>query len=86
MKLHKTLVHSIRMSDVEDPEIFIAEPIYQWQQTEHGKWVMENTLEQPIYQQTIDYNYFGYTYTIYAFFNERKLMEYYLRYGKHEVL
>jgi hypothetical protein len=33
------------MGDVDDVEIYAAEPIYQWQQTEHGQWVMENATD-----------------------------------------
>ena len=35
------------MGDVEDPEIYCAEPIYQWQQTPAGKWCMEKPQIQP---------------------------------------
>jgi hypothetical protein len=36
------LFHTFRMGDVEDPEIYAAVPINDWQQTEKGKWVMEH--------------------------------------------
>ena len=38
----KYILHEFRMGDVEDPEIYCAEPIYQWQQTPEGKWCMEH--------------------------------------------
>jgi hypothetical protein len=34
--------HTFRMGDVEDPELYAAQPIYEWQQTEQGCWVMEH--------------------------------------------
>jgi hypothetical protein len=37
----KYVLHEFTMGDVEDVEIYAAEPIYQWQQTEAGKWCME---------------------------------------------
>lgn len=37
----KYVLHEFTMGDVDDLEIYIAEPIYQWQQTDHGKWCME---------------------------------------------
>ena len=30
-------VHEILMGDVEDPDLMIAAPIYEWQQTEAGR-------------------------------------------------
>ena len=32
--------HTFRMGDVDDPEIYAAQPILEWQQTEQGCWVM----------------------------------------------
>ena len=34
----KVVVHKIRMGDVEDPDLYVAEPIYNWQQTDAGKF------------------------------------------------
>ena len=31
------VVHTIRMGDVEDPDLMIAQPIWEWQQTDAGK-------------------------------------------------
>jgi arginine exporter protein ArgO len=33
------------MGDVEDVEIYAAEPIYQWQQTPEGKFCMEKATD-----------------------------------------
>jgi hypothetical protein len=30
------------MGDVEDPQLYAAGPILDWEKTEVGKWVMEN--------------------------------------------
>ena len=38
---HKVTVHKFNMGDVEDPEIYAAQPIYDWQQTEAGKFIMK---------------------------------------------
>jgi len=38
----EVILHSFSMGDVEDVEIYAAEPIYQWQQTPEGKWAMEH--------------------------------------------
>jgi len=51
------------MGDVEDPEIYCAEPIYQWQQTPAGKWCMEKATD-PTYNIMADPATFGYRVTI----------------------
>lgn len=37
----KYVLHEFTMGDVDDVEIYVAEPIYNWQQTPEGKWAME---------------------------------------------
>jgi len=51
------------MSDVEDPELYCAEPIYQWQQTPEGKFCMEKA-EDPTYNIEPDPETMGYRVTI----------------------
>ena len=51
--------HSFTMGDVEDPEIYAAQPIWEWQQTEQGKWVMEHC-KDPVYNLGPDPAYMGY--------------------------
>jgi hypothetical protein len=41
----KVVVHQFTMGDVDDPEVYAAQPIYEWQQTEAGKWIMENAID-----------------------------------------
>jgi hypothetical protein len=65
-QIHDTLVHKFSVSDVEDPELYAAEPIYNWQQTEQGKWVMQHAIEPPVWKKHIDYMSYGYQYAIVA--------------------
>lgn len=30
------------MNDVEDVDVYVAEPIWRWQQTDHSRWVMSH--------------------------------------------
>jgi len=41
----KIVVHQFTLGDVDDPDIYAAQPIYEWQQTETGKWIMENAID-----------------------------------------
>ena len=55
----KYILHEFRMGDVEDPEIYCAEPIYEWQQTPAGKWCMEKATDLEYHTQ-IDHMTMGY--------------------------
>ena len=65
LKTVKTLFYQFGMGDVEDPEIYVAQPIYEWQQTEKGKWCMENSID-PQYTIGADNNSWGYRVTLYG--------------------
>lgn len=61
------VVHTIKMGDVEDPDLYVAEPIWKWQQTEEGQWLMKNSKPAPIWKRYHDPMVYGYSYTIHAF-------------------
>jgi hypothetical protein len=44
------IVHEFSLGDVDDPELYAAAPIWEWQQTEKGKWVMEHSIEPPYWK------------------------------------
>jgi len=56
----KLVVHSFTMSDCEDPEIYAAEPVWQWQQTDAGRWIMENSRPDPQWTVSLDHRTYGY--------------------------
>jgi hypothetical protein len=78
----KIIVHSFAMGDVDDPDLYAAEPLYQWQQTDAGQWVMENASDTPEWHRQVDIANFGHRYVVTAIFETKKLTEYYLRFGK----
>jgi len=79
---HEVVVHTFTMGDVEDPDLFAAQPLWEWQQTDKGKFIMDNAVEPPIYNKTVDHTMFGYKFAIKAKLTEKKLSEMYLRWGK----
>jgi hypothetical protein len=81
-EIHKITVHTFSVGDVEDPEIYAAGPIWDWQQTDAGKFVMEHAVETPSYHSQLDYTSYGYRYAIVAELEAKKLSEFYLRWGK----
>ena len=74
------VVHYIKMGDVEDPDLFVAQPIYEWQQTEAGKWIMENSNPKPSWHRQVDYTTYGQLYLIKAYLTHKQLTFWKLKY------
>jgi hypothetical protein len=76
----KVTVHEFTINDsVDDPEIYVAQPIYEWQQTEAGRWVMENALIEPYWCRIIDYTLYNLKYRIVADLADHDATYFYLR-------
>ena len=75
------VVHTFTMGDVEDPDLYAAQPLWEWQETEQGKWVMEHAVETPVWHRMADAVSYGYRYTITAKFQGARLTEWLLRHG-----
>lgn len=80
-EIHKVVVHRFNLSDVEDPDLYAAEPIYKWEKSEQGQFVMNNAVEQPEFHRHMDPMFMGYRYVIIAELEKKKLSEYLLRWG-----
>lgn len=65
-EIHSTIVHTFKMGDVDDPDLYAAEPLWQWQQSEMGKWVMERAVQVPEWHRQADPFNYGYHYAIVA--------------------
>lgn len=78
---HKVYVHKFSMGDVEDPELYAGPAIYNWQQTDKGKFIMEHGRDHS-FQITPDYTTYGYMCAIRCELEAKKLSEYYLKWGK----
>jgi len=79
-EIHKVVVHKFSMGDVEDPDLYAAQPLWEWQESEQGKFIMEHAIETPIWHRQADpYNY-GHQYVITAELEKKKLSEFYLRF------
>ena len=71
VRFRDVCVHEIRMGDVEDPDLFVASPIWEWQQTPSGKFVMEHAVEKPYWISSVDYTSYGTMYKIIARLSEK---------------
>ena len=83
-EIHKVVVHKFHISDVDDPDIYAAEPIWKWQQSDAGKFVMEHAIDKPVYHKHIDHTFMGYKFVIVAELEKKKLSEFYLKWGSVE--
>lgn len=85
IEIKSIVVFTFTMGDVDDPDLYAAQPLYDWQQTPQGKWVMENATESPIWNRYADPLSYGYKYSVSASFEGKKLTEYYLRFGQSKT-
>ena len=77
----KLVVHEFMMGDVDEPDMYAAQPLLEWQHTEAGKWVMQNSLKTPEWFRIADYQTFGYKYRIVAHLSDENATYYNLKWG-----
>ena len=63
-------VHEFTMGDVEDPDLYAAQPIWEWQQSDAGKFVMAHAVEAPYWIRQVDHRSYGHKYKIIARLSE----------------
>jgi hypothetical protein len=71
VRFRDVCVKEIHMADVEDPDLWVASPIYDWQQTAPGKFVMEHAVQEPYWISSVDYASYGTVYKIMARLSEQ---------------
>ena len=64
-------VHEFFMGDVEDPDIYAAEPVFQWQRSELGRWVTAHAVGEIYWTRAADYASYGFRYRIMARLSEQ---------------
>lgn len=70
--------HQFAMGDVDDVDIYVAQPIYEWQQTDKGRWVMKHAQDLRYYTMP-DMSYFGHKIAIRGKLDPKLATEYFLR-------
>jgi hypothetical protein len=51
IEFKELVVHRFKMGDVEDPDLYAAQPLWEWQQSETGTWVMSHAVETPVWHR-----------------------------------
>jgi hypothetical protein len=77
-KIYTYLVHEFKMGDVEDPDLFAAQHLWDWEKTDSGNWVMNNS--EPTASWHRIPNEYGWRYEIRAYLTSEQLMYYRLRF------
>lgn len=80
-RIHRVNVHSFVMGDVDDPQLYAAQPLYEWEQTKFGQWVMEHSVNDPVYHLQTDYATMGHKVVVRATFLEKDYTWYCLNYN-----
>ena len=81
MRFRDVCVHEIRMGDVEDPDLWVAEPIWKWQESEPGRFVMEHAVEKPYWTRHLDFTSYGHVYRVVARLSEQNELFWTLKWG-----
>jgi hypothetical protein len=74
-------VFEFTVEDVDDPDIYAADPLMKWERSEQGQWIMTNALEVPAWHPIQEPMTYGYRYIVKAKLTGPKLTEWLLRYG-----
>ena len=77
----RTVLHTFQMGDVEDPYLYAAFPIGEWQKTEHGKWCMKHVEGQAEFWCNSDPGSMGYRVDIIGDLSEQNAVFHELKWG-----
>jgi hypothetical protein len=81
-EIHKVIVHKFNLRDVDDPDIYAAGPMFDWERSEAGQFVFKHAVDKPEWHRYMDPMWMGYRYVITAELEKKKLSEFYLRFDK----
>jgi len=70
VRISNIVVHEFAMGDVEDPDLYAAQPLWEWQESEAGRFVMEHAVESPYWIRQVDHSSYGHQYRIIARLSE----------------
>ena len=77
----KLKVYEFPMGDVEDPEIYAAEPLYNFEKSEQGQWVIKHALEKPVFYIGPCMQTYGYRCRVEAVLSEEDATFFQLKWG-----
>jgi len=81
VRFRDVCVHEFAVGDVEDPVMYAGEPLWSWQQSAAGAWIMENAEETPYWIKDLDPSTYMYRFRIMARLSEFNETFFRLKYG-----
>lgn len=81
IEVRQIVVHQFMVSDVDDPILYAGEPLYNWQQSEAGQWVMKHAVEAPMWKQALDPTTYCHTFVILARLKAKDITYFHLKWG-----
>ena len=81
VRFRDVCVHEFSVGDSEDPDLHAGEPLWHWQQSDAGQWVMANAAETPYWIRAMDNLRWGYSYKIMARLSEPNIVFFQLKFG-----
>jgi hypothetical protein len=66
MAIIRTILHEFSMGDVDDPELYAAFPLSEWERSEAGQWAMKNCVDTPSWALSADPFNWGHRITVYG--------------------
>jgi len=79
-EIHKVVVHRFTMGDVDDPDLYAAHPLSEWQESPAGQFVTKHAIDTPEWHRQLDHFSYGHQYAIVAKLEMKRLSEFYLRF------
>lgn len=80
MGILTVVVHEFSVGDVDDPDLYAAHPLWEWQQSAAGTWVMENAVETPQWGRSNDHRTYQLRYRVTAKLREQDAIFFKLKY------
>jgi hypothetical protein len=79
-EVRQVVVHKFTIGEVDDPDLYAGQPLWEWENSEAGQWVKQHAIETPIWhRQKHSHLFWGYEYCITAKFAGARLTEFLLR-------
>lgn len=70
IKIRDVVVHEFNMGDVEDPDLYAAQPLLEFEKSDKGKWVMNSAVETPWWRRKTNLYSMGWKYQVVARLSE----------------
>ena len=80
--MRQLIFHTFTMGDVDDVEIYAAQPLWEWQQSEQGQWVIANC-QDPKYNIGPDGRSWGHRVTVYGEVEDSAATFFQLKWGQY---